>query len=186
MRSEPLRSLLLACAVLLAAPAMATDLHTQVSASLMRPEQRSLRPVQWSPPPRLVALYFGADWCGPCHAFVPTLRSVRDALRQAGADTEVVYVSLDESEAALRRYMQLQDMPWPVLDPRRAQRMPALQALAGPAPPNLVLIDADGRVLANGWQGHRYEGLQPVLKAWTERACAQQQARCADGDIPSR
>ena len=79
MRSEALRALLLACAALLAAPAVAADLHAQVSASLMRPEQRSLRPMQWTPPPKLVALYFGADWCAPCHAFVPTLRSVRDA-----------------------------------------------------------------------------------------------------------
>ncbi|MCU1116136.1 redoxin domain-containing protein [Stenotrophomonas maltophilia] len=178
MRSEALRALVLACAVLPAAPTVAADLHAQVSALLMRPEQRSLRPMQWSPPPKLVALYFGADWCAPCHAFVPTLRSVRDALREAGADTEVVYVSLDESESALRRYMHAQDMPWPVLDPRRAARMPALQALAGLAPPNLVLIDADGTVLANGWQGRRYEGLQPVLKEWMKRACAQQQARC--------
>ncbi|HGM6068574.1 TPA: thioredoxin-like domain-containing protein [Stenotrophomonas maltophilia] len=178
MHSEALRTLLLAGALLLAVPTMATDLHAQVSASLMRPEQRSLRPMQWPAPPKLVALYFGADWCAPCHAFVPTLRSVRDALREAGADTEVVYVSLDESEAALRRYMHAQDMPWPVLDPRRARRMPALQALAGLGPPNLVLIDADGNVLANGWQGWRYEGLQPVLKAWTKQACAQQQARC--------
>lgn len=178
MRSEPLCRLLVAAALLSAAPAMGADLHAQVSASLMRPEQRSLRPMQWSPPPKLVALYFGADWCAPCHAFEPTLRSVRDALRNAGADTEVVYVSLDESEAALRRYMQAQDMPWPVLDPRRATRMPALQALAGLGPPNLVLIDAHGNVLANGWQGRRYDGLQPVLKEWTKRACAQEQARC--------
>ncbi|WP_270996162.1 hypothetical protein, partial [Listeria seeligeri] len=71
-------------------------------------------------------------------ARLPTLRSVRDALREAGADTDVVYVSLDESEAALWRYMHAQDMPWPVLDPRRAKRMPALQALAGLGPPNLV------------------------------------------------
>ena len=60
-------------------------------------------------------------------------------------------------------------------------RMPALQALAGLAPPNLVLINADGQVLANGWQGRRYEGLQPVLKEWTKRACAQEQARCPPG-----
>lgn len=181
MHSELLRRLLMAAALLLAAPAMATDLHAQVSASLMRPGPRSLQPVQWSPPPPLLALYFGADWCAPCHAFVPTLRSVRDALRQAGADTEAVYVSLDPGDAALRRYMQLQEMPWPVLDPRRAARMPALQALAGLGPPNLVLIDAEGTVLANGWHGRRYEGLQPVLKEWQARACAQPQARCPSG-----
>ena len=44
----------LVSALLLGAPAMATDLHAQVSASLMRPEQRSLRPMQWTPPPKLV------------------------------------------------------------------------------------------------------------------------------------
>ncbi|KAG1401467.1 hypothetical protein G6F59_013036 [Rhizopus arrhizus] len=81
--------------------------------------------------------------------------------------------------------MRAQAMPWPVLDPRRARRMPALQALAGLAPPNLVLIDADGKVLANGWQGRRYEGLQPVLKQWTKQACAQQQARCPPESVAS-
>lgn len=181
MRSDALRTLLLAATALLAGPAMGGDLHAQISDALMRPEQRSLRPVHWPARPRLLALYFGADWCAPCHAFVPTLRSVRDALREAGADTEVVYVSLDGSDPALRRYMQAQDMPWPVLDPRRAPRMPAVQALAGLGPPNLVLIDVDGNVLANGWQGRRYQGLQPVLKEWTARACAQPQARCPPG-----
>ncbi|WMJ69462.1 thioredoxin-like domain-containing protein [Stenotrophomonas sp. 24(2023)] len=176
MRSE----WLLALALLLTMPASAADtLHAQVSASLMQPAERTLEPMQWPRPPRLLALYVGANWCGPCHAFMPTLRALRDALREAGADTEVVYISQDESEAALRRYMHQQQMPWPVLDPRRAARMPQLQALAGPAPPNLVLIDAQGNVLANGWHGRRYDGLQPVLKEWWKRACAQEGARCA-------
>jgi hypothetical protein len=64
--------------------------------------------------------------------------------------------------------------------------MPALQALAGPAPPNLVLIDAQGTVLANGWQGRHYRGLQPVLQEWWKRACAQQQAHCPDDGVQPR
>jgi hypothetical protein len=103
--------------------------------------------VEWTPPPKLVALYFGADWCAPCHAFVPTLRSVRDALREAGADTEVVYVSLDESEEA-HCAATCTGHAVAVLDPRRAAHAGTAGA-AGLAPPNLVLIDADGAVLAN-------------------------------------
>ncbi|KAF1016834.1 MAG: hypothetical protein GAK31_00093 [Stenotrophomonas maltophilia] len=185
MRSSTGATAGLALLLALALPARAGDtLHAQVSAALMQPQARSLEPLQRPTPPRLIALYVGADWCGPCHAFVPTLRVVRDALRAAGADTEVVYVSQDESEAALRRYMHAQQMPWPVLAPRRAARLRGLQAVVGLAPPNLVLIDADGQVLANGWHGRRYDGLQPVLKTWWAQACAQPQAHCPPLPLP--
>lgn len=165
-------ALLLAASLLMSGIAMAGDdapgstLRASISTALVRPDGARLVPYRWEREPEVVALYFGADWCGPCHAFVPTLREVRDALRAAGADTEVVYVSLDTSESEMRRYMRLQSMPWPAIDPRRLRGLPALRALGGLAPPNLVLLDRDGRVLATGWQGRRYAGLQPVLEAW--------------------
>lgn len=145
-------------------------LRDGIARHLVRPEGARFVPFRWEREPEIVALYFGADWCGPCHAFVPTLREVRDALRAAGADTEVVYVSLDTSEADMRRYMRLQDMPWPAIDHRRLRALPAIRALGGMAPPNLVLVDRDGRVLASGWDGRRYTGLQPVLDTWMQRS----------------
>jgi len=166
-------------AVLVSLAAVADDvssplpgLRDSIVRHLVRPEGARFVLFRWERQPDIVALYFGADWCGPCHAFVPTLREVRDALRAAGADTEVVYVSLDSSEADMRRYMRLQDMPWPAIDHRRLRSLPAIRSLGGMAPPNLVLIDRDGRVLTSGWDGRRYTGLQPVLDTWMQRSAA--------------
>lgn len=155
-----------------------TDLRASIAKALVVPTGQRFVGYRWDAEPEIVALYFGADWCGPCHAFVPELKRVRAALKQAGADTEVVYVSLDESEREMRRYMRHQGMPWPAIDYRRLSSMPALRRLGGVAPPNLVLLDRRSRVLASGWQGRHYTGLAPVLQAWVARV--QPPASCGD------
>lgn len=160
--------------------ALDSSLRTAISEHLVHPDGARFIAYRWEREPEIVALYFGANWCGPCHAFVPTLREVRDALRNAGADTEVVYVSLDESEADMRRYMRRQAMPWPAIDHRRLRGLPVIRALGGPAPPNLVLVDSEGRVLATGWDGRHYRGLQPVLEAWMQAAATPASAHAAD------
>ena len=48
---------------------------------------------------KIVAVYFGASWCGPCRAFLPTLTKISDALRSRGALFEVVYASSDNDDA---------------------------------------------------------------------------------------
>ncbi|MGO1541956.1 MAG: thioredoxin-like domain-containing protein [Luteimonas sp.] len=146
----------------------APGLREDIVANLVRPEGARFISFRWEKEPEIIALYFGADWCAPCHAFVPVLREVRDALREAGADTEVVYVSLDASAGDMGRYMRRQQMPWPAIDHRRLRVLPAIRALGGAAPPNLVLLDPDGRVLASGWAGRRRLGLEPVLQAWVD------------------
>lgn len=152
-----------------ALPQAPPGLREDIADALVRPQGPRFAAYRWPREPEIVALYYGAGWCAPCHAFVPELRAVYDALRAAGADTEVVYVGLDASEREMHRYMTRQAMPWPAIDHRRVERMPGLRALGGMAPPNLVLLDREGRVLASGWAGRRYAGLAPVLCAWVER-----------------
>lgn len=163
-----------AIAVMAWAGARATppDLVDRIADVLVVPAEDRFVAHCWVRPPDIVALYYGADWCGPCHAFVPELARTHAALRAAGVDTDVVYVSRDESEQDMRRYMRLQRMPWPAVDYRRLPAMHALRQLGGPAPPNLVLIDRDGDIIANAWDGRRYLGLQPVLRAWIDAAAA--------------
>jgi len=143
-----------------------SELHLMINQALVCREGARLYACPWQNEPDVIALYFGADWCVPCHAFTPQLRQIRQHLRDAGISTEVVYVSQDSSEADMRRYMRQAGMPWPGISPRRLRNLPAIQALAGAAPPNLVLIDRDGNVLANGWEERRYVGLQSVLQTW--------------------
>ena len=162
-----LLSLLLPLGGVAAAPSDAVA-RQHISASLVRPEAERMRPYRWQREPEFVLLYFGADWCAACHALSPELIQLRTALRQAGADTEVVYVSLDESEAQMRRYMRRQNMPWPALDRRRAKGIPGLRRLQGIAPPNVVLLDRQGRPLASAWQGRYYLGPQVVMRRWVE------------------
>lgn len=148
------------------ARAQESSLRASITNSLVVPTEERFEAFRWEREPRFLALYFGAEWCPPCHAFLPDLKRFHAALREAGADTEVVYVSLDSSQAEMRRYMRRHSMPWPAIDYRRLKTLSAIRALAGLAPPNLVLLDRDGSVLANGWRGRRYQGLQPVLTAW--------------------
>jgi len=144
------------------------SLRTTIANTLVRPEGARFTQYQWTDPPSIIALYFGANWCGPCHAFTPQLREVYTTLRAKGANTEVVYVSLDTSESDMRRYMRTAQMPWPAITPRRLRNLPAIGALAGPAPPNLVLIGEDGQIIASAWDGRRYLGLHGVLQQWVE------------------
>ena len=161
------------------------SLRPAIAEALVRPDGARFVPDRWTHEPEIVALYFGADWCAPCHAFVPTLREVRDTLRAAGADTEVVYVSLDARESDMRRYMRLQAMPWPAIDHRRLRALPAIRALGGVAPPNLVLVDRDGRVLASAWRGRQRMGLQAVLQQWIEHVAPAQTPVGPEPSLPA-
>ncbi|MFT3763333.1 MAG: thioredoxin-like domain-containing protein [Pseudoxanthomonas sp.] len=145
-----------------------SDLRASISGALVVPTEQRFVGYRWDREPEIVALYFGAAWCGPCHAFTPELERIRGALKEAGADTEVVYVSLDESEREMRRTMRSQRMPWPAIDYRRLRSLPAIRALGGLGPPNLVLVDRRGEVLASGWMDRRYTGMKPVLEAWMD------------------
>jgi len=150
------------------ASALPHNLYEQVSHALVLPGERQFTRHRWQHPPKIIVLYFGASWCSACHAFTPELLRVRNMLRDAGVDTEVVYVGLDERDTDVRRDMRVQRMPWPAIAPRRLRNLAALRAAAGPAPPNLLLIDRDGHTLASAWNGRRHEGMKQVLERWLE------------------
>lgn len=52
----------------------------------------------------VLALYFSAHWCPPCRGFTPTLCEKYTALKDAGKDFELVFVSSDKDEAACKEY----------------------------------------------------------------------------------
>jgi thiol-disulfide isomerase/thioredoxin len=92
-----------------------------------------------------IAMYFSASWCKPCQGFTPKLIQTYDALKQR--DTEVVFVSLDQDEAAFDKYRG--EMPWlslPFKDARRAMLQIGSQVKAIPA---LVFLDENGYILTS-------------------------------------
>jgi len=92
-------------------------------------------------PGKVLGLYFSASWCPPCHAFTPKLVETYKAVKAAGKDFEVIFVSSDRSAADFQKYFS--EMPWlaiPQGDKRKGQ-LSELFEVEGI--PTFVTIDAD-------------------------------------------
>ncbi|CAA0831075.1 Probable nucleoredoxin 1 [Striga hermonthica] len=60
---------------------------------------------------KIVAVYFSANWCLPCHQFTKALTNAYEQLKDRGF--EIVFVSSDEDQCAFDEYRAL--MPWPAI-----------------------------------------------------------------------
>ena len=60
---------------------------------------------------KVVLVDFWSTTCGPCIAEMPTVKAVYEKLH--GRGFEVVAISLDDKETALRRFIKEKELPWP-------------------------------------------------------------------------
>lgn len=65
---------------------------------------------------KVVALYFSAMWCPPCRAFTPKLKEYYEALKNAGKNFEVVFVSRDRDAESLVEYFKDHHGAWTYLE----------------------------------------------------------------------
>jgi nucleoredoxin len=111
---------------------------------------------------KYVAFYYGAGWCGPCHKFTPDLIAFYKEMKPKYPEFEVVFVSRDNSSAEIDSYMAEMKMPWPAVR-YDAIKWSTANKYSGPGIPCLVLVDQNGRVLSDSYQGNRYLGPHKVL-----------------------
>ena len=60
---------------------------------------------------KVVLVEFWSTTCGPCIAEIPTVKATYQKLHDQGF--EVVGISLDDKESALRRFIKEKELPWP-------------------------------------------------------------------------
>jgi thiol-disulfide isomerase/thioredoxin len=128
---------------------------------------------------KVVLVDFWATWCGPCVAELPHLREVYDRYHARGF--EVVGVSLDNSRDKLAEYVKEKQIPWPQVffdeDGKRGWFNPLARRYGVESIPDMVLVDAEGRVVPGPVRG---EALEPAVA----RLLDKQGARAAGEATP--
>jgi len=114
-------------------------------------------------PKQIYGLYFSAHWCGPCRKFTPQLVAYYNQITHEHPEFEIIFVSADKSAEGMATYMRESSMPWPAIEYGKLANVPALQKYAGRGIPDLVIVDASGKVLADSFVGGKYVGPGRVL-----------------------
>ena len=110
------------------------------------------------------AVYRSASWCGPCRKFTPDFVSWYKSKSSQRDLFEVIFVSSDRSEDDMENYMIEDKMPWPALDFDKKGKKSPIVGIGGRGIPDLILIDANGKVLSTSYEGDNYLGPRKVLQ----------------------
>lgn len=114
---------------------------------------------------RYLALYFAEGADGASHRLTPQLIEFYQSKKAKGVPLEFVFVSQDTQQAAMENFMREVHMPWPALKWEQTNLQNELTLFAGGQKPSLVLIDANGKLLASSNKNGTYFGPSPVLEA---------------------
>lgn len=121
--------------------------HEEVAASRLREVKYTL-------------FYFSAHWCPPCRTFTPELVNFYNRHKN-DHNFEIVFVSADRNEAAMREYFA--EMPWLAIRYNQVRNSGLAQRYAGPGIPCLVMVNAAGEVVSDSYRNGQYVGPQRVL-----------------------
>lgn len=103
---------------------------------------------------KYVILDFWASWCGPCRKSIPKLKELYAQYKSKGL--EILSVSIDTDNAAWRKAMADESMPWSqVLSPNKDK---TLKDFSIQGVPTLFLIDRDGLIV------EKFTGYNPRLE----------------------
>ena len=107
-------------------------------------------------------LYFSAHWCPPCRTFTPKFVAFYNA-HGGGNLFHALLVSSDKSDEKMFAYMRETKMPWPAIRFDSASAASLKETYSGDGIPRLVLVNPEGEVIADSFEGKKYLGPQHVL-----------------------
>ena len=109
---------------------------------------------------KVVLLDFWATWCGPCIGELPNVKANYEKYKPQGFD--IVGISLDEDEEALRGFIKKREMPWAQLFDGKGWENVDAGTYGVRAIPFTLLLAKDGTIAAVNPRG---EDLEPAIKA---------------------
>ncbi|MBP5673435.1 MAG: redoxin family protein [Victivallales bacterium] len=115
---------------------------------------------------KTVGIYFSAHWCPPCRAFTPKLVEFRDAV--AKDNFEIVFISFDKDEDAMKGYMKDTKMGWLAVPFTAAQRKAVANEYGVNGIPTLVILDKNGKTITRSGRGDVTSKGKDALKEWTK------------------
>lgn len=102
---------------------------------------------------KVVLIDFWATWCPPCLAEIPNIKAVYEKYHDEGF--EVIGISFDMEEAALRRFVKENELPWrQIFDGKGRESTLKKQYGIGPIPAPF-LLDREGKVISINARGKR-------------------------------
>jgi thiol-disulfide isomerase/thioredoxin len=144
-----------------------TKIASALSGKLVSMQGASFAPVssEQLSATKVYAVYFSAIWCPPCRGFTPELVKGYSEIKSVHPEFELIFVSSDEDEKSMKRYMTEYGMPWTALRYGLTKRGHIFSAYKATGIPNLVFIDGDGKVLSKSYDDEgNYLGPRKVLK----------------------
>lgn len=92
-------------------------------------------------------LDFWASWCPPCRALMPTLK---EKYAEMDGRLEIIGISLDDNKEEWINMIERLDLPWAHMSDLQGRDNAASVAYGVFCIPTLVLIDANGTIIARG------------------------------------
>lgn len=119
---------------------------------------------------KVVLLDFWGVWCGFCIDEMPNLKKIYDTYKDQGFD--IIGVSLDDKESALRDYIKENDLQWrQIYSGERWEEDPLAQQFKITSVPSQWLIDRDGKLITHKARGEKLEQL--VVEALKNKSANQ-------------
>lgn len=128
--------------------------------SLLKVSGKEVQPHALKGKPKYYVVYHSAGWCAACKRVTPDLIKAYGNLAAVKAgQVEMLLVDYDRDQADMSKYMVKSKIPFPGLKFEGTPKTHPLAKLGNvTALPTLVLVDANGKILASG------DEAKPVLE----------------------
>jgi hypothetical protein len=111
--------------------------------------------------PKYIVIYRGSSTCPITRQFTPTLIKYYQQMKPKHPEFEIVYM-MTESVEDTSKFAREVGFSWRAIKYERAHPTPNVSRPIQGLLPQLVVLDRDGRVLANGWQNSAPNALKQL------------------------